>query len=58
MDWNTKREAIYQASEADMLNLIVWGMTARDWRQASPEKKGNIRDHATELELVVLNNLQ
>ena len=58
MDWNTKREAICQASEADMLNLIVWGMTARDWRQASPEKKGNIRDHATELELVVLNNLQ
>ena len=58
MQWNTKFEGLHQASEADLLNLIVFGMTAKEWRSANPEKKGNIRDHATKLELVVLNNLQ
>ncbi|MCB0517321.1 MAG: KilA-N domain-containing protein [Lewinellaceae bacterium] len=58
MDWNTKREAIFQASEADMLNLIIFGMTAKAWRTANADKKGNLRDHATKMELVVLNNLQ
>lgn len=58
IDWNTKREAIYQASEADLLNLIVFGMTAKEWRIANPTKKGNIRDDADKLELVILNNLQ
>ena len=33
-------------------------MTAKQWRAVNPELKGNIRDHATKLELVVLNNLQ
>ncbi len=58
MDWNTRREALYQASEADLLNLIVFGMTAKEWRSANPDKEGNIRDHATKLELVILSNLQ
>ena len=58
MHWNTKREGLYQASEADLLNLIVFGMTAKEWRAANPDKKGNIRDHATKLELVVMANLQ
>ena len=58
MDWNTKREALYQASEADLLNMIIFGMTAKEWRIANPDKKGNIRDHATKLELVVMSNLQ
>lgn len=58
MDWNTKREAMYQASEADLLNLIVFGMTAKEWKAANPDKKGNLRDYATRLELVVLSNLE
>lgn len=58
IQWNTKLEGLYQASEADLLNLIVFGMTAKEWRSANPGKKGNIRDHANKLELVVLNNLQ
>jgi hypothetical protein len=58
MQHNTKRESFYHASEADQLNLIVFGMTAKQWKQANPEKKGNLRDHATKLELVILNNLQ
>jgi hypothetical protein len=41
-----------------MLNQIVFGMTAREWKLANPTEKGNLRDHATKLELVVLNNLQ
>ncbi|MEO1262054.1 MAG: KilA-N domain-containing protein [Bacteroidota bacterium] len=58
MAWNTKTEALHHASELDMLNLIVWGMTAKEWKQANPDKKGNLRDHANKLELVILNNLQ
>ncbi len=58
MDWNTKQEALRQASEADLLNLVVFGMTAKEWKAANPDKKGNLRDHATKLELVVLSNLE
>jgi KilA-N domain len=55
---NTRQEAFYQASEADLLNLVVFGMTAKEWKAANPDKKGNLRDHATKLELVVLSNLE
>lgn len=58
IDWNTKREAIYQASEADLLNLALFGVTAREWQQANPKKKGNLRDHATTEQLLILANLQ
>ncbi len=58
IDWNTKREAIRQASEADLLNLAVFGMTAREWQKSNPEKKGNIRDHASAEQLLILANLQ
>ncbi len=58
LDWNTNREAIYQATEADLLNLAVFGMTAREWRAANPDAKGNIRDHASVEQLLVLSNLQ
>ncbi len=58
LDWNTKKEAPYHIAEADLLNRIVFGMTAKDWKLANPNKKGNIRDHATKLELMVLSNLE
>ena len=58
IDWNTKREAIFQASEADLLNLALFGHTAREWQQANPGKKGNVRDHASTEQLLVLANLQ
>ena len=57
IDWNTNKEAIHQASEADLLNLAVFGVTARQWRTANPDVKGNIRDHATVAQLLVLSNL-
>ena len=46
------------ASEADMLNMALFGRTAADWRAENPDAKGNIRDHATLEQLVVLSNLE
>lgn len=46
------------ASEADLLNVALFGQTAREWREVHPEDKGNIRDHATLEQLVVLSNLE
>ncbi|MEZ4851623.1 MAG: KilA-N domain-containing protein [Bacteroidia bacterium] len=46
------------SSEADLINQVVFGMTAKQWREANTDLKGNIRDHATILELNILNNLQ
>lgn len=58
IEWHTKREAIQQASEADLLNLAVFGMTAKEWQKSNPDKKGNIRDHAAAEQLLILANLQ
>jgi hypothetical protein len=58
IDWNTKREAYAQASEADLLNLALFGMTAREWKAANPDLSGNLRDHASTEQLLVLANLQ
>jgi len=46
------------ASEADVLNMALFGITAKQWRQASPNLKGNIRDYATINELICLSNLE
>ena len=48
------------AEEADVLNVALFGMTAKEWRKENPElaKKGNIRDYTDLLHLVILNNLQ
>ncbi|MEM1325931.1 MAG: KilA-N domain-containing protein [Bacteroidota bacterium] len=46
------------SSEADMLNLVVFGMTAAQWRNQNPTKKGNIRDNTTKSHLHVLSNME
>jgi hypothetical protein len=46
------------ASEADLLNVALFGMTAAQWRQANPQQPGNMRDVATLEQLVVLSNLE
>lgn len=46
------------ASEADLLNMALFGKTAKQWRDANPDKEGNVRDHATIEQLVVLSNLE
>ena len=54
----TKMEGLYFANEADVLNMALFGITAKEWRQQNPEAKGNIRDNATAEQLLVLSNLQ
>ena len=46
------------ASEADVLNVALFGRTAKDWRDEHPKKDGNIRDYADVTQLVVLANLE
>jgi hypothetical protein len=46
------------ANEADLLNVALFGMTAKQWRETNPTAKGNIRDEATIEQLVVLSNLE
>ncbi len=46
------------ASEADVLNMALFGMTAKDWRKNNPGRKGNIRDEANVSQLVCLSNLE
>ena len=46
------------ADEADLLNMAMFGMTAKQWREANPGLKGNIRDYATMNQLICLSNLE
>ncbi len=57
-DYTKRQQQIIYASEADLLNLALFGMTAKEWRNKNPQKEGNIRDYASVAELVVLANLE
>jgi hypothetical protein len=50
--------SIIYANEADVLNVAMFGMTAKQWREANPDLKGNIRDYATINELICLSNME
>jgi len=50
--------AVVYASEADLLNIALFGITAAQWRQTNPDQTGNMRDAATLEQLVVLSNLE
>ena len=50
--------SIVYANEADVLNMALFGMTAKTWRESHPDKKGNIRDYANINELICLSNLE
>jgi len=52
------RQGFIYASEADVLNVALFGQTAAEWRKANPEAKGNMRDYATIEQLLVLANLE
>jgi hypothetical protein len=54
----SKFDGIAYASEADLLNLALFGLTARQWQGLNPDLKGNLRDYATAEELLVLANLE
>ena len=51
-------QSLIYAEEADVLNVAMFGMTAKEWRDANPDKKGNIRDYATINELICLSNME
>ena len=53
-----KSQGIVYASEADMLNKVIFDMTAAEWRVQNPDKKGNIRDSASDIQLTILANLE
>ena len=52
-----QKQFIY-ASEADILNVALFGMTAKEWKDKNPESNGNMRDYANILQLVILSNLE
>ncbi len=52
-----QRKLIY-ADEADVINVALFGMTAKEWRDNNPNLKGNIRDYTDVLHLVILSNLE
>ena len=54
----TAQASIIYANEADVLNVAMFGMTARQWRENHPDLKGNIRDYATINELICLSNME
>jgi hypothetical protein len=55
----TKEQISYTyAEEADLLNVALFGKTAKQWRDENPELKGNVRDAATLEQLVVLSNME
>ena len=50
--------AVTYANEADLLNVALFGKTAREWRDTNPQTDGNMRDHATVEQLLVLANIE
>lgn len=46
------------ANEADLLNVALFGKTAKEWREINLTKEGNIRDYANTIELTILSNLE
>ena len=50
--------SLIYAEEADVLNVALFGMTAKEWRDANPGKKGNMRDYATINQLICLSNME
>ena len=58
LEISKEQASFVYANEADVLNVALFGMTAREWREKNPDKKGNIRDYAEVSQLVCLSNLE
>lgn len=55
----TETQKLYAyANEADILNVALFGMTAKEWQDKNPNCDGNMRDHASILQLIILSNLE
>lgn len=53
-----KQKFFIYADEADILNVAMFGLTAKQWREQNPDLKGNIRDYATINQLICLSNME
>lgn len=58
LEISPSQASIIYAEEADVLNVAMFGVTAKQWREANPNLKGNIRDYATINELICLSNME
>ncbi len=54
----SEQKAYVYANEADMLNVALFGIRAKEWKIKNPDKKGNIRDYASTIELAILSNIE
>ena len=54
----TKQKNEIYANEADLLNVALFGITAKEWRESNSSKEGNIRDYVNTIELAILSNLE
>lgn len=54
----TKQKTFIYSSEADLINVALFGMTAKEWKENNPNLDGNIRDYTDILHLVILSNLE
>ena len=52
------KESFIYANEADVLNMALFGMTAKNWRETNKDKDGNLRDYASVEQLIVLSNME
>lgn len=57
-DVTPQRQSFTYANEADVLNVALFGITSKEWRQTHQDSKGNIRDEASLQQLIVLANLE
>lgn len=55
---NRERASIVYANEADVLNVALFGQTAKEWRETNPSKNGNMREYAAIEQLLVLANIE
>jgi len=55
---STEQTSITYANEADVLNIALFGLTAKEWRDENPDREGNIRDYASIEQLLVLANIE
>ena len=58
IELNVQQTSIIYASEADVLNVALFGLTAKQWREQNPDLKGNIRDYASVNQLICLSNME
>ncbi|MBQ9457105.1 MAG: KilA-N domain-containing protein [Bacilli bacterium] len=58
IELSSEQKSHIYASEADLLNVALFGKTAKQWREENPNKEGNIRDYANTIELAILSNLE